>query len=193
MGFDKWKGEGNCGQSYNPADNPTDRTRPGNEPAEWCGSNVSQLGMASTSTLCVQRLDGNNKYAELKNQSVGIDLGLTSIKSNAPGFLSLVKPWVFATSGMTNKDKMALGDGGVYGSVNFSNKPDAIRLKYRRAAVNSEKLTLSPTYGMEHSNQKYPRLLRIRALPLNRNTLSLNMWSWRTLIVQYLVKRMKVL
>lgn len=139
VGFDKWKGEGNCGQSYNPADNPTDRTRPGDEPAEWCGSNVSQLGMASTSTLCVQRLDGNNKYAELKNQSVGIDLGLTSIKSNAPGFLSLVKPWVFATSGMTNKDKMALGDGGVYGSVNFSNKPDAIRLKYRRAAVNSEK------------------------------------------------------
>lgn len=41
--------------------------------------------------------------------------------------------------GMTDPTTMALGDGGVYGSVNFSNKPDAIRLKYRRAAVNSEK------------------------------------------------------
>ena len=41
--------------------------------------------------------------------------------------------------GMLDPQRMALGDGGVYGSVKFSNKPDAIRLKYRRAAVNSEK------------------------------------------------------
>ena len=139
VGFDKWKGEGNCGQSYNPADKPTDRTRPGDEPAEWCGSNVFQLGQASTSTLCVKQTEGNNFYAELKNQEVGVDILGHSIKSNAPGFLSLAKPWVFATMGMTDPTTMALGDGGVYGSVNFSNKPDAIRLKYRRAAVNSEK------------------------------------------------------
>lgn len=137
VGFDKWKGEGNCGQSYNPADKPTDRTRPGDEPAEWCGSNVSQLGQASTSTLCVKQTEGNNFYAELKNQEVGSDI--LNIKSNAPGFLSLAKPWVFATMGMLDPQRMALGDGGVYGSVKFSNKPDAIRLKYRRAAVNSEK------------------------------------------------------
>lgn len=137
VGFDKWKGEGNCGQSYNPADKPTDRTRPGDEPAEWCGSNVSQLGQASTSTLCVKQTEGNNFYAELKNQEVGSDI--FNIKSNAPGFLSLAKPWVFATMGMLDPQRMALGDGGVYGSVKFSNKPDAIRLKYRRAAVNSEK------------------------------------------------------
>lgn len=139
VGFDKWKGNGNCGQSYNPADNPTDRTRPGDEPAEWCGSNVFQLGQASTSTLCVKQAEGNNLYAELKNQEVGVEILGHSIKSNAPGFLSLAKPWVFATMGMTDPKTMALGDGGVYGSVNFSNKPDAIRLKYRRAAVNSEK------------------------------------------------------
>lgn len=139
VGFDKWKGEGNCGQSYNPADKPTDRTRPGDEPAEWCGSNVFQLGQASTSTLCVKQTEGNNFYAELKNQEVGVEILGHPIKSNAPGFLSLAKPWVFATLGMSDAKTMALGDGGVYGSVNFSNKPDAIRLKYRRAAVNSEK------------------------------------------------------
>lgn len=168
VGFDKWKGEGNCGQSYNPADNPTDRTRPGDEPAEWCGSNVSQLGMASTSTLCVQRLDGNNKYAELKNQSVGIDLGLTSIKSNAPGFLSLAKPWVFATMGMTDSKTMALGDGGVYGSVNFSNKPDAIRLKYRRAAVNSEKAHVIVYLWNGTFKSKVPKAFKNTGTPFNK-------------------------
>lgn len=56
VGFDEWKGKGNCGQSYNPADKPTDRTRPGDEPAEWCGSNVFQLGVATTSTLCENKL-----------------------------------------------------------------------------------------------------------------------------------------
>ena len=40
---------------------------------------------------------------------------------------------------MTSQDKMAWGNGGVYGSTKFENKPDAIRLKYRHTAVNKEK------------------------------------------------------
>lgn len=163
VGFDKWKGEGNCGQSYNPADNPTDRTRPGDEPAEWCGSNVSQLGQASTSTLCVKQAEGNNLYAELKNQEVGSDF--FNIKSNAPGFLSLAKPWVFATMGMLDAQRMALGDGGVYGSVNFSNKPDAIRLKYRRAAVNSEKAHVIVYLWNGTFKSKVPKVFKNVAKP----------------------------
>lgn len=168
VGFDKWKGEGNCGQSYNPADKPTDRTRPGDEPAEWCGSNVFQLGQASTSTLCVKQAEGNNLYAELKNQEVGVEILGHPIKSNAPGFLSLAKPWVFATMGMTDSKTMALGDGGVYGSVNFSNKPDAIRLKYRRAAVNSEKAHVIVYLWNGTFKSKVPKAFKNTGTPFNK-------------------------
>lgn len=133
IGFDKWKSS--CGVSYNPADNPKDRQRPGVEPEDWCGSNVAQLGVASTSTMCTSQKDGDNTYVELKNQKVGA-FGITSV---APGFLSLAKPWVFATGTMTSDKAMALGDGGSYGSTAFSNRPDAIRLKYRHKAVSNEK------------------------------------------------------
>ena len=133
LGFDNWKTA--CGTSYNPADNPKDRQRPGVEPEDWCGSNVAQLGVATTSTMCTKQQDGENTYVQLLNQKVGA-FGITSV---APGFLSLAKPWVFATSSMTSAKAMALGDGGSYGSVAFNNRPDAIRLKYRHKAVNSEK------------------------------------------------------
>lgn len=131
IGFDNWKNS--SGASYNPG-NSTDYTRPGSEPENWCGSNVNQLDLASNDQLCTKQTVDANNYVQLKNLKVGA-LGITD---EAPGFISLAKPWVFATASMTSAAKLALGDGGTYGGTTFANKPDALTLKYRKTAQNNE-------------------------------------------------------
>ena len=70
--------------------------------------------------------------------------------------------------GMTDSKTMALGDGGVYGSVNFSNKPDAIRLKYRRAAVNSEKAHVIVYLWNGTFKSKVPKAFKNTGTPFNK-------------------------
>lgn len=131
IGFDNWKTTN--GASYNPGTSK-DYTRPGSEPENWCGSNVNQFNLASNDQLCTKQTVDANNYVQLKNSKVG----LGDLTDEAPGFISLAKPWVFATMGMTSAAKLALGDGGTYGGTTFANKPDALTLKYRKTAQNNE-------------------------------------------------------
>lgn len=131
IGFDNWKTTN--GASYNPGTSK-DYTRPGSEPENWCGSNVNQFNLASNDQLCTKQTVDANNYVQLKNSKVG----LGDLKDEAPGFISLAKPWVFATASMTSAAKLALGDGGTYGGTTFANKPDALTLKYRKTAQNNE-------------------------------------------------------
>lgn len=129
VGFDNWKGA--CGESINTAGSGSAFTRPGDEPTSWNGSSVVQVLNIETTE---KDTEGDNIFVSLTNKSAA---GV----SNVPAFISLSNPWVFVYG--NNFIEMlkyaSAGDGGSYGGVEFSNKPDAISLKYKRTAANGEK------------------------------------------------------
>lgn len=116
-------------------------TRPGVEPQDWNGSNVNQTVFnqnASSDALVTCQKEGDNSYVRLVCTKVGakIGQGLTAIeiKAEAPAFINFGTPWVYAVS---TKSKC---DGGVYGGMPFSYKPDAIKGRYKRTpAAKAEK------------------------------------------------------
>ena len=134
VGFEDWKGT--CGESINTAGEGSSYVRPGDEPTLWNGSSVLQkvpfFGELSFETVEKGTEDNDNYFVVLKN---GNAMGNTM-----PAFISLSTPWVFVYgSGLSDMMKYAsAGDGGSYGGIEFTNKPDAIFLKYRRTAKESE-------------------------------------------------------
>lgn len=134
VGFGDWKGT--CGESINTAGEGSSYVRPGDEPTLWNGSSVLQkvpfIGELSFETVEKGTEDNDNYFVVLKN---GNAMGNTM-----PAFISLSTPWVFVYgSDLSDMMKYAsAGDGGSYGGIEFTNKPDAIFLKYRRTAKESE-------------------------------------------------------
>ncbi len=114
-------------------------SRPGDDPAEWNGSNVTQsvYNFTGLTTKATETVNGaSNTYIKLTN----VACGAFGITSNAPGFISIATPWVFAvTNAFTAKNCLKYGDGGTYGGASFTYRPDAISVRYRHTAVNSEK------------------------------------------------------
>ena len=120
-GFNSWKTS--CGNTDATGEM---RQRPGVEPSDWSGSSVNQKVSIFTKK---QELIFNEGGA-VKMQSVWVGAG--SIGSVAPGYITLGTPWVYAS--MTLSDC----DGGTYGGVSFSNKPDAITGRFKRTDSNDE-------------------------------------------------------
>lgn len=133
VGFEDWTLDNESGSSLNTNDGKM-YARPGIEPLNWSGGNVNQFGLATSSELCTRGGDEADQYLVLTNKRVeSFGFGAT-----APGFVTLSTPWIFATTSMLSESAIKLGDGGTYGGVAFEYKPDAISLKYRKTAVNSE-------------------------------------------------------
>lgn len=100
-------------------------TRPGVEPQDWNGSNVNQTVFnqnAHSDALVTRQGNAENFYVRLVCTKVGA-LGITA---EAPAFINFGTPWVYAVS---TKSKC---DGGVYGGMSFSYRPDAIKGRYKR-------------------------------------------------------------
>ncbi len=113
-------------------------SRPGDDPAEWNGSNVTQVfDFDGLTTKATETVNGaSNTYVKLTN----VACGAVGVTSNAPGFISIATPWVFAvTNAFTASSCLKYGDGGTYGGASFTYRPDAISVRYRHTAVNSEK------------------------------------------------------
>lgn len=112
-------------------------TRPGVEPQDWNGSNVNQTVFnknAHSDALVTRQGNAENFYVRLVCTKVGVKLGTLDIKAEAPAFINFGTPWVYAVS---DKNKC---DGGVYGGMSFSYKPDAIKGRYKRTpAATKEK------------------------------------------------------
>lgn len=105
-------------------------TKVGSQPIGWHSANVYQSGVPGELVTKVE--ENGNTYVRMENKFIGIDLGawLGKIGSNAPGYLTLGKPWACANmSGLNIKD----ADGGTYGGVEFAYRPDAISFKYKRS------------------------------------------------------------
>ena len=142
--FQQWKTT--CGQSDQTSPNVGSApaglaTRPGVEPQDWNGSNVDQTVFnknAHSDALVTRQKEGDNSYVRLVCTKVGAKivqgLGAIEIKAEAPAFINFGTPWVYAVS---SKNKC---DGGVYGGMPFSYKPDAIKGRYKRTpAATKEK------------------------------------------------------
>lgn len=138
--FKQWKPT--CGESDQTSPNIGSApaglaTRPGVEPQDWNGSNVNQTVAyqnAKSDALVTRQKEGDNSYVRLVCTKVGVKLGTLDIKAEAPAFINFGTPWVYAVS---DKNKC---DGGVYGGMSFSYKPDAIKGRYKRTpAAKAEK------------------------------------------------------
>ena len=161
VGFVDWKGDAGCGntlglylqragnilQGYTYTFTNEELQRPGDEPSNWNGSSVNQKArsfvgtMPASKVLITSSTEGSdNKVAKLQNLFVG----LGSIGANAPGFLTLGTPWVFADQ---NTD---ICDGGTYGGVEFEYRPDAIAGKFKRADQNEKGEAVEATGELSH-------------------------------------------
>lgn len=138
--FQQWKTT--CGKSDQTSPNVGSApaglaTRPGIEPQDWNGSNVFQKVAnvkAKSDALVTRQGNAENFYVRLVCTKVGVKLGTLDIKAEAPAFINFGTPWVYAVS---TKSKC---DGGVYGGMSFSYKPDAIKGRYKRTpAATKEK------------------------------------------------------
>lgn len=112
-------------------------TRPGVEPQDWNGSNVNQTVFAQNAhsdALVTRQGNAENFYVRLVCTKVSAKLVTLKFKAEAPAFINFGTPWVYAVS---TKSKC---DGGVYGGMPFSYKPDAIKGRYKRTpAAKAEK------------------------------------------------------
>ena len=96
----------------------------GKQPAGWKASNVSQMGVKKE--LVTRSSDGS---VLLTNQFVG----LFGMGSNAPAYISLGTPWVYA-----NISDISKSDGGTTGGIEFTHRPDSIVGVFKRKAVSEE-------------------------------------------------------
>ena len=135
VGFESWKTA--CGETYGMDDKTGYRQRPGVEPDGWNGSSVSQFvkpmsffpAVNAKQELVFEVGEEGAKYAKLQNLFVGIE-GLAG--STAPGYLTLGTPWVYAEKNVDNCD------GGTFGGIGFTSKPDAIKGMFKRTDTNDE-------------------------------------------------------
>lgn len=125
VGFESWKST--MGQTYYMGLSNGYQARPSQngvtEPAGWNGSNVKQP-IASPGYFVGKEVDETGNVAvQLKNDFVGFG----PFGDNAPGFITFATPWVFAST------DTEICDGGAFGGVEFSYKPDAIKGKFKYA------------------------------------------------------------
>ena len=127
-GFNNWKSS--CANTESLGDYNEMRQRPGVEPSEWNGSSVNQAVKVlwSKTEKKQELIYKDNNAVKMVNTFVGV----ASIGSVAPGFITFGTPWVYATNSVKKCD------GGVYGGLNFSYKPDAITGRYKRTDATGE-------------------------------------------------------
>ncbi len=167
VGFELWKDTDAMGKTHylglGAGDKP-DKPRPANgnvtEPAGWNGSNVEQVGQKGF--FVGQEVDETGNVAvQLKNDFVG----LGPFGDNARDSSLFATPWVYANF---NTD---ICDGGAFGGVKFTFKPDAIKGKFKkmRKAKRRRFRVSSPTFG---TGRSLPRL----AAPTIRKENLKTMW-----------------
>ena len=122
--FDSWKTSCGSTEAFGTGGMTSPKTgemrqRPGVEPNDWNGSSINQKVMMTKTQELVFN-EGN--AVKLKNAFVGVG----SLGSVAPGYITLGTPWVYAVSTINECD------GGTYGGVSFFNKPDAITGRFKR-------------------------------------------------------------
>lgn len=135
FGFNDWKGTCGSSEAFGTGGLTSSATgdmrqRPGDEPTGWNGSSVNQkVMMEKKETLVFKDGDETNYFVKLQNKFVGV----STIGSVAPGYITFGTPWVYAVSTISQCD------GGTYGGLAFNGyKPEKLRLKVKRTDTNNE-------------------------------------------------------
>ena len=149
VGFESWKTT--CGKTTTTKDNAS-FVHPGVEPADWNGSNVTQVFKFSNFVKKDEASHNGGFATILTNQKPG--LGKAS--APAPAFLNFGTPWIFADTGKSKGKWVEMGDGGVYGGMNFSHRPDAVVGWYKRdnSKGTEDAYVIAYLYGVAHLNHK---------------------------------------
>lgn len=144
VGFESWKSACGSTEAFGTGGMTSSKTgemrqRPGVEPSDWNGSNINQkvIMQKQEDGLVTKGTDANGgSCAQLTNVFVGVG----SIGSTAPGYLTLGTPWVYAVSDISSCD------GGTYGGVAFTYKPDAITGQFKRTDSNNSENSVILAY-----------------------------------------------
>lgn len=127
VGFDSWKTT--CGKTtWTSTMKDGSFTRPGIEPTSWCGSSVHPFNsMFTKSVRCESVEENGNTFVKISNSS-------KLLGNVIPGYMTVAQPWVFVggTGSGNAKAYASGGDGGSHNGVAFSNRPDALTLKYKK-------------------------------------------------------------
>ena len=118
------------------------RQRPGVEPDGWNGSSINQKVIMEKKQQLIY-----NDNGLLRMTSVYVGVG--SMGSVAPGFITLGTPWVYASSTLSDCD------GGVYGGINFTYQPDALTGRYKRTDSNTSETShiIAYMWNSEYSSK----------------------------------------
>ena len=106
-----------------------DSKRPGTEPFSWTASNVNQKVVASKKAVLVTPDADRTKETGHSVKMVNTYVGAMGIGSNAPAYITLGKPWVYAVYSISKCD------GGTLGGKNFKYRPDAITGYYKTSGI----------------------------------------------------------
>lgn len=106
----------------------------GVQPVGWKGSNVNQtvIGQNKKQEMIFEDTGISNKSVKMVNKFVGIEFWGTKIGANAPAYITLGNPWVYAEMNTDN------ADGGTYGGIDFNYRPDAL-IGYIKRQLGEEK------------------------------------------------------
>ena len=126
--FSSW--ESSCDNTFAMSSSKNESLqRPGVEPTSWNGSSIHQkVKVIVTVTKKEELIFNEDNAVKMVNKFVGA-MGIGSV---APGFINLGTPWVYASTTLSECD------GGVYGGVEFTHKPDAITGRYKRTDSTGE-------------------------------------------------------
>lgn len=108
-------------------------TKVGTQPQGWCISNVKTTVSVTVGT---QESTGQgeaspNYSVNLKNVKSGINLGFINLEQQVPAYMTLGTAW--STAKVSFGSGISAADGGVFGGISFTNKPDGIKLYYKRS------------------------------------------------------------
>ncbi len=104
----------------------------GTQPEGWCISNVSQSVLPEVGEEITPGANGSGKAVKLNNVS--------ALSNNVPGYITLGTAYATAE---TNFTSVRNADGGVFGGINFTYHPDAVRLTYKHDVSNgAENMTV---------------------------------------------------
>lgn len=120
--------------------NNSNTSKQGTQPQDWKIANVMGvkfLGMTMGSTTVGEKAEGYNSGSAVKLTNTPNSI---MNSQNVPGYLTLGTPWNTSVMGQNN-------DGGTFGGISFTSRPDALSFMYLRAHGKKS--------GKESTDKKY--------------------------------------
>ena len=118
-----------------PWDSKGNTTSSGTQPKGW---NISNVQTALGAVVAGEKVNGSN------GKTVAVKLTNKEMaKQMIPAYMSLGTPWATAE---TKGEKVRNADGGVFGGIEFTNRPDAISFDYQRNNSNGKENATAIAY-----------------------------------------------